>query len=98
MNLKKLRRLYREEKLAVRKRGGRKRALGTRRPLALPARPNERWSLDFVSDTLNDGRRFRVMTVVDDFKPARRLLHRRRTTTHIDRVPRSATGRRASSS
>jgi len=38
MNLKKLRRLYRE-------RGGRKRALGTRRPLALPSRPNERWSL-----------------------------------------------------
>jgi putative transposase len=34
MNLKKLRRLYREEKLTVRKRGGRKRALGTRRPLA----------------------------------------------------------------
>ena len=45
MNLKKLRRLYRREKLAVRKRGGRKRALGTRRPLAQPGRPNERWSL-----------------------------------------------------
>lgn len=42
MKLKKLRRLYREEKLTVRKRGGRKRALGTRRPLALPSRPNER--------------------------------------------------------
>lgn len=67
MNLKKLRRLYREEKLAVRKRGGRKRALGTRRPLALLCRPNERWSLDFVSDALTDGRRFRVLTVVDDF-------------------------------
>jgi putative transposase len=50
MNLKKLQRLYRDEKLTVRKRGGRKRALGTRRPLALPSRPNERWSLDFVSD------------------------------------------------
>ena len=45
MNLKKLRRLYREEKLTVRKRGGRKRALGTRRPLALPSRPNERSAL-----------------------------------------------------
>jgi putative transposase len=66
MNLKKLRRLYREEKLTVRKRGGRKRALGTRRPLALPSRPNERWSLDFVSDSFTDGRRFRVLTVVDD--------------------------------
>ncbi|WP_333722097.1 IS3 family transposase [Agrobacterium tumefaciens] len=67
MNLKKLRRLYREEKLTVRKRGGRKRALGTRRPLALPSRPGERWSLDFVSDAFTDGRRFRILAVVDDF-------------------------------
>ncbi len=67
MNLKKLRRLYREEKLAVRKRGGRKRALGTRRPIALPSRANERWSLDFVSDAFTDGRRFRVLAIVDDF-------------------------------
>ncbi len=67
MNLKKLRRLYREEKLAVRKRGGRKRALGTRRLIALPSRANERWSLDFVSDAFTDGRRFRVLAVVDDF-------------------------------
>lgn len=67
MNLKKLRRLYREEKLTVRKRGGRKRALGTRRPLALPSRPNERWSVDFVSDAFTDGRRFRILAIVDDF-------------------------------
>jgi len=67
MNQKKLRRLYREEKLQVRKRGGRKRALGTRRPMALPSRTNERWSLDFVSDAFTDGRRFRVLAVVDDY-------------------------------
>ena len=67
MNLKKLRRLYREEKLQVRKRGGRKRALGTRRPMIAPDRPNERWSLDFVSDAFTDGRRFRVLAVVDDY-------------------------------
>jgi putative transposase len=67
MNLKKLRRLYREEKLTVRKRGGRKRALGTRRPLPLPSRPNERWSLDFVSDAFTDGLRFPALAVVDDF-------------------------------
>ncbi len=67
MNLKKLRRLYREEKLQVRKRGGRKRALGTRRPMLLPSRANERWSLDFVSDAFTDGRRFRVLAVVDDY-------------------------------
>ena len=67
MNQKKLRRLYREEKLQVRKRGGRKRALGTRRPMLLPSRANERWSLDFVSDAFTDGRRFRVLAVVDDY-------------------------------
>ena len=67
LNHKKLFRLYREERLTVRRRGGRKRALGTRAPLTLPQGPNQRWSLDFVSDTLVDGRRFRVLVVVDDF-------------------------------
>lgn len=67
MNHKKLRRLYREERLQVRRRGGRKRAVGTRSPMALPQAPNQRWSLDFVSDTLTDGRRFRILVVVDDF-------------------------------
>ena len=67
MNHKKLRRLYREEKLQVRRRGGRKRALGTRRPMLVPDRVNVRWSLDFVSDAFTDGRRFRVLGVVDDF-------------------------------
>jgi hypothetical protein len=52
MNHKKLRRLYAEERLQVRRRGGRKRALGTRAPMTLPQGPNQRWSLDFVSDTL----------------------------------------------
>jgi len=66
MNQKKLRRLYREEKLQVRKRGSSKRALGTCRPMVLPSRANERWSLDFVSDVFPDGRRFRVLAVVDD--------------------------------
>jgi putative transposase len=67
LNHKKLRRLYREERLQVRRRGGRKRALGTRRPMSLPSAKNERWSLDFVSDTLSDGRRFRMLCVVDDY-------------------------------
>jgi putative transposase len=66
INHKKLFRLYREEKLAVGRRGGRKRAIGTRAPMTVPMAPNERWSLDFVSDQLTDGRRFRVLTVVDD--------------------------------
>lgn len=67
MNHKKLFRLYREEGLSVRRRGGRKRAMGTRSPMTLPDQPNQRWSLDFVSDALNNGRRFRVLTVVDDY-------------------------------
>ena len=66
VNHKKLFRLYREEKLTVRRRGGRKRAIGTRSPMLLPLAPNERWSLDFVSDQFTDGRRFRILTVVDD--------------------------------
>ena len=66
-NHKKLYRIYAEEKLVVRRRKGRKRALGSRRPMVLPPRPNERWSLDFVSDSLSGGRRFRILCVVDDF-------------------------------
>lgn len=66
VNHKKLRRIYREEKLQVRRRGGRKRALGTRRPMVVPEGPNQRWSLDFVSDAFTDGRRFRILAIVDD--------------------------------
>ena len=66
-NHKKLLRFYREEGLRVRRRGGRKRALGTRAPMALPQGPNQRWSLDFVSDSLVCGRRFRILCIVDDF-------------------------------
>jgi putative transposase len=67
VNWKKLYRIYREERLTVRKRGGRKRALGTRAPMAIPQGPNQRWSLDFVSDSLVWGRRFRVLCIIDDF-------------------------------
>ena len=67
VNHKKLRRIYAEEKLQVRRRGGRKRALGTRRPMSAPDGPNQRWSLDFVSDAFTDCRRFRILAVVDDF-------------------------------
>ena len=66
VNRKRVQRLYREEKLTVRRRGGRKRAMGTRRPLDQPLVANQRWSLDFVSDQLTDGRRFRILTVIDN--------------------------------
>jgi putative transposase len=68
VNHKKLYRIYREEKLVVRKRGGRKRALGLRAPMTIPAAANVRWSLDFVSDAFADGRRFRVLCIVDDLR------------------------------
>lgn len=67
MNHKKLRRLYGEERLQVRRHGGSKRALGTRVPLTIPQGPNQRWSRDCVSDALADGRRVRILVVVDDF-------------------------------
>lgn len=59
-------RLYREEGLMVRKRKGRRKALGTRAPILVEARPNARWSLDFVHDQLANGRRFRILNIVDD--------------------------------
>ena len=67
MNKKKLFRLYREEGLSVRRRRGRKRPTGTRAPMAVPDGPNQRWSLDFVSDALFWGRRLRILCIVDDF-------------------------------
>ena len=62
VNHKKLNRIFREEKLVVRKR-----ALGLCAPMTLPSAVNERWSLDFVSDAFADGHRFRVLCVADDF-------------------------------
>lgn len=59
-------RLYRAEGLMVRKRKGRRKALGTRAPILVEAKPNARWSLDFVHDQLANGRRFRILNVVDD--------------------------------
>ena len=59
-------RLYREEGLAVRKRKGRRKALGMRAPILVEAVPNARWSLDFIHDQLANGRRFRILNIVDD--------------------------------
>ena len=59
-------RLYREEGLAVRRRRARRKAVGTRVPILVEARPNARWSLDFVHDQFGCGRRFRILNVVDD--------------------------------
>jgi putative transposase len=66
LNHKKTQRLYREEGLSVRRRRGRKRAVGSRAPILVEAKPNARWSIDFVHDQLASGRRLRILNVVDD--------------------------------
>ena len=50
----------------MRKRKGRRRAIGIRAPIPVEARPNARWSLDFVHDQMANGRRFRILNIVDD--------------------------------
>ena len=66
INRKKTQRLYREEKLAVRRRRNRRRAIGARAPAPVLAPLNQRWSLNFVHDQLASGRRFRVLNIVGD--------------------------------
>lgn len=73
VNHKRVYRLYKEEGLNLRsKRPRRSRAAAHRLPRVEATRPNESWSMDFVSDALFDGRRFRALTVVDNF--SRRCL------------------------
>jgi putative transposase len=59
-------RLYREEGLMVRKRKSRRKAVGARTPILVEATVNARWSLDFVHDQMANGRRFRILNIVDD--------------------------------
>ena len=67
VNHKRVYRLYREEGLAVRRRKRKRMAGVARVPMPAPQHRNERWSMDFVSDALGNGRRIRVLTVIDDF-------------------------------
>jgi transposase InsO family protein len=64
--INRIHRLYREEGLTVRKRRARRKAMGVRVPILVEAKPNARWSLDFVYDQFANGRRFRVLNIVDD--------------------------------
>ena len=67
INHKKVERIYREEELSLRrKRKRRIRSENRERPEA-PIRPNEKWSMDFVSDSIAGGRRFRTLNVIDEF-------------------------------
>jgi putative transposase len=65
VNHKRVYRLYREEGLLVRAKRRRKHVSRKRRPMPVPVRSNEVWSMDFVSDNLVDGTRIRFLTVID---------------------------------
>jgi putative transposase len=65
-NKKNTYRLYTEEGLQVRTKK-RKKPQRPRQPMEIPTEVNQCWSMDFVSDQLSDGRRFRVLNVIDDF-------------------------------
>ena len=67
VNHKRVYRLYREEGLGVRRQKRKRIGAAERQPLAIPARPNERWSMDFISDALSEGRKFRSLNIVDEF-------------------------------
>jgi putative transposase len=67
VNHKRVYRLYREEGLGVRRRKRKRIGAVERQALAIPGRPNERWSMDFITDALTEGRKFRSLNIVDDF-------------------------------
>ncbi len=67
VNHKRTERIYREEGLSLRKRKRKKIAAINRVILPAPGRPNERWSMDFVTDGMATGRRFRALVIVDDY-------------------------------
>jgi putative transposase len=67
INHKRTERLYREEGLVLRKKRRRKGAAGARVILPPPNKVNERWSMDFITDSIITGRRFRALTIVDDY-------------------------------
>jgi putative transposase len=66
-NHKRVHRVYREAGMQVRRRRRKRLSRGERVPLPLASRPGERWSMDFMLDTLADGRSFRTLNIVDDF-------------------------------
>jgi len=66
VNHKRVYRLYRADGLALRRKRRKRLAAGLRVAIPTPSRPNERWSMDFVHDTLASGRKFRTLNIVDD--------------------------------
>ncbi|MBK9295102.1 MAG: IS3 family transposase [Oligoflexia bacterium] len=67
VNHKRVERIYQQEGLQIKKRKKKRQTAPLRIVTPLPERPNERWSMDFVSDQLSNGKRFRTLNVVDDY-------------------------------
>ena len=67
MNAKRIDRLYTEDGLTVRTKHRTKAACRHRLPQAVATAPNQRWSMDFMSERVADGRWFRILTIVDQF-------------------------------
>ena len=92
INHKRTERIYREEGLSLRMKRRKKRISHLRVVMDRPERINQHWSMDFVSDSLYNGRRFRVLTIVDDFSresPALEVDHSltgQRVTRVLDRI------------
>jgi len=75
VNHKRVYRIYRAEGLAVRRKARKKIAIGERVQKPQVSAANQRWSMDFMSDQLASGRRFRVLNVVDDFTRECLVMH-----------------------
>ncbi len=67
INHKRLYRVYTAMRLNIRRRSKKRLPERVKQPLVVPSAPNQCWSLDFMSDALADGRKFRVLNIIDDY-------------------------------